>query len=176
MECVILVDEADNERGTMPKMEAHVEGKLHRAFSIFIFNTDGELLLQQRSADKYHSGSKWTNTCCSHPRKGETTMEAAHRRLAEEMGMESSLTQVFSFLYRADLDNGIIEHEYDHVFFGTTDQLPVINPAEVAAYRYIKMEELLKELTLNPDQYTEWLKISMDQVMECYTKYFEIYG
>lgn len=174
-ESVILVDGEDNEIGTMPKMEAHVSGKLHRAFSVFIFNNRGALLLQQRSHDKYHSGGLWTNTCCSHPRQGELTADAAHRRLAEEMGMESSLEHVFSFLYRAELAHGIIEHEYDHVFFGTTNQLPIINQEEVAAYRYVDMDELWKEIRLNPEQYTEWLKIAMGQVMECYTKYFKAY-
>lgn len=171
-ECVILVDEKDNEIGIMPKMEAHIKGQLHRAFSVFIFNSSGELLLQQRAYDKYHSGGKWTNTCCSHPRKGESTFDAAHRRLAEEMGMQSHLSPAFNFLYKAEVMNGIIENEYDHVFFGTTDQLPTINTAEVAAYKYVKMADLMEEMTVHPDRYTEWLKICFDRVMECYLKIF----
>lgn len=171
-EHVILVDADDNQVGLMPKMEAHLLGKLHRAFSVFIFNTQGELLLQQRAHDKYHSADKWTNTCCSHPRESEENIDAAHRRLAEEMGMECNLVHVFSFVYYAELNNGIVENEYDHVFFGVTDQLPIINPNEVAAFKYMKMDNLLADITFHPDQYTEWIKICFDRVMECYTKRF----
>lgn len=172
-EKVILVDVNDREIGLMPKMEAHIKGKLHRAFSIFIFNTKGELLLQQRAPDKYHSGGKWTNTCCSHPRSGEETMKAAHRRLMEEMGMKCSISHEFSFMYQAEVMEGIIENEYDHVFFGITDQLPTINPAEVFAYKYMGMTDLLNEIVTDPEQYTEWLKICIDRVMERYSKIFE---
>lgn len=171
---VILVDIDDKEIGRMPKMEAHILGKLHRAFSVFIFNTKGELLLQQRAFDKYHSGGEWTNTCCSHPKPGEVTINAAHRRLQEEMGMQSVLSPVFSFSYRAILKQGIVEHEYDHVFFGVTDQVPIVNPTEVNAYQYIKMALLQEDLTSNPDKYTAWLKICFDRVMECYTDSFEL--
>jgi isopentenyl-diphosphate delta-isomerase len=171
-ENVILVDVNDKQIGVMPKMEAHIEGKLHRAFSVFVFNTKGELLLQQRAHDKYHSGGKWTNTCCSHPRLGEETTDAAHRRLMEEMGMTCDISPEFSFLYKADVMEGIIEYEYDHVFFGITDQLPVINTAEVAAYKYIQMADLLNDINTQPEKYTEWLKICFDRVMECYSKIF----
>src|SRR3954468_18060458 len=128
---VILVDEYDNEIGTMPKMEAHLKGKLHRAFSVFIFNAEGDLLLQQRALDKYHSGGKWTNTCCSHPRPGEDTLTAANRRLREEMGMNAELSHAFSFTYQADLLDGLTENEFDHVYFGISDDAPVMNPEEV---------------------------------------------
>jgi len=172
-EKVILVDINDNQIGLMSKMEAHVKGELHRAFSIFIFNSRGELLLQQRAHDKYHSGGKWTNTCCSHPRAGEETIAAAHRRLMEEMGMSCRITYEFSFLYQAEVMEGLIENEYDHVFFGITDQLPTINTTEVATYRYVKMTDLLNEINTDPEKYTEWLKICYDQVMERYTKMFD---
>ncbi len=167
-ESVILVDADDNEIGTMQKMEAHVLGKLHRAFSVFIFNTKGELLLQQRAIDKYHSGGKWTNTCCSHPRMGETTLAAAHRRLKEEMGMECKLTYAFNFTYRADVMEGIYEHEYDHVYFGVTNTIPAPEPEEVSAYRYMNMKVLENELQINPELYTEWLKICFQLVKNCY--------
>lgn len=169
---VILVDVNNRAIGVMPKMEAHIQGKLHRAFSVFIFNTKGELLLQQRALDKYHSAGKWTNTCCSHPKPDEETINAAHRRLMEEMGMECELYPVFNFQYRAEVTEGIIENEYDHVFFGTTDQVPVINPLEVVAYRYINMNDLPDEIATQPDQYTEWLKICLIRVMECYSRIF----
>lgn len=171
-EYVILVDAEDNELGKMPKMEAHLEGKLHRAFSIFIFNSKGQLLLQQRALDKYHSGGKWTNTCCSHPRPGEETLDAAHRRLEEEMGMRAELKHVFSFTYMADLLDGISEYEFDHVFFGLSDELPVINTAEVASYEYMDMKVLAHELSGYPEKYTAWLKICFARVVNSYNEMF----
>jgi isopentenyl-diphosphate delta-isomerase len=167
-ETVILVDHDDQEIGTMEKMEAHVEGRLHRAFSVFIFNTKGELLLQQRAAGKYHSGGKWTNTCCSHPRQGETTLNAAHRRLNEEMGLASELNFVFAFEYRAVVQKDIIENEYDHVFFGINDALPKPDQEEVSSFKYIKMVDLATELKNNPDNYTKWLAICFEEVMAHY--------
>lgn len=172
IENVILVDQYDNEIGIMPKMEAHLEGKLHRAFSVFIFNSRGELLLQQRALDKYHSGGKWTNTCCSHPRLGEETIVAAHRRLQEEMGMKCELHYGFNFIYQADFLDGIAEHEFDHVFFGLSDEQPIINTSEVAAYQYIKMEDLEQDINQNPDKYTAWLKICFSKVLESYLQIF----
>lgn len=166
MEEVILVDDQDRPIGTMEKMEAHAKGQLHRAFSIFVFNSDGELLLHQRAFDKYHSGGLWTNTCCSHPRPGESVLEAGHRRLMEEMGMACDLQERFSFVYRSELDQGLIEHELDHVMFGVSDDLPVLNPEEVAAYRYASLEEISEEMADDPDLFTEWFKICFAEVLK----------
>lgn len=168
IEEVILVDENDQELGLMEKMEAHLKGHLHRAFSVFIFNTRGELLLQKRSGDKYHSAGKWTNTCCSHPRHGEKTLDAANRRLKEEMGMSCTLVYGFSFLYKATLEDGIFEHEYDHVFFGISDSLPFPDPTEVASFKYVNMNLLLNDINANSEEYTAWLKICFHRVMETY--------
>ena len=170
-ELVILVDTNDSPIGQMEKLEAHQKGELHRAFSIFIFNTKGELLLQQRALDKYHSGGLWTNTCCSHPRPGEDNLAAANRRLKEEMGMKANLTPAFSFKYRAEFESGLIEHEYDHVFFGKSDLLPVINKEEVEQYKYINLDTLKQELLLYPDHYTPWLKICLEKVIEQFKSY-----
>lgn len=170
-ERVILVDTNDSPIGQMEKLEAHQKGELHRAFSIFIFNTKGELLLQQRALDKYHSGGLWTNTCCSHPRPGEDNLAAANRRLKEEMGMKANLTPAFSFTYRAEFESGLIEHEYDHVFFGKSDLLPVINKEEVEQYKYINLDTLKQELLLYPDHYTPWLKICLEKVIEQFKSY-----
>ncbi|MFD2287463.1 isopentenyl-diphosphate Delta-isomerase [Pedobacter petrophilus] len=165
-ERVILVDINDSPIGEMGKLEAHQKGELHRAFSIFIFNSKGELLLQQRALDKYHSGGLWTNTCCSHQRPGEDNLDAANRRLMEEMGMKVNLTGVFNFTYRAEFENGLIEHEFDYVFFGKSDLLPVINKEEVEHYKYISMDLLEKELLHHQNHYTPWLKICLDRVIE----------
>ncbi|MFW0715380.1 isopentenyl-diphosphate Delta-isomerase [Pedobacter sp. N23S346] len=165
-EQVILVDVNDSPIGQMGKLEAHQKGELHRAFSIFIFNTKGELLLQQRALDKYHSGGLWTNTCCSHPRPGEDNLAAANRRLMEEMGMKADLTGVFNFTYRAEFESGLIEHEYDHVFFGKSDLLPIINKEEVERYKYMNLNTLKQELLIHPSQYTPWLRICLDKVIE----------
>lgn len=167
---VILVDHSDRFLGTMPKLQAHIEGKLHRAFSIFIFNRAGELLLQQRAFGKYHSAGKWTNTCCSHPRPGEETIAAAKRRLKEEMGMKCEIHPVFSFSYLAEFENGLTENEYDHVYFGVSDVIPQPNPAEVAAFSYINMEKLQNNLIQEEEKYTEWLKICFKEVMVHYKK------
>ncbi len=167
---MILVDRDDQETGTMEKMEAHLQGRLHRAFSVFIFNKKGELLLQQRAAGKYHSGGKWTNTCCSHPRPGETNIDAAHRRLQEEMGMAAELNFAFSFIYRAVIQDDIIENEFDHVFFGITDELPVPNSDEVSAFKCITMPQLAAELKNNPGNYTTWLAICFDEVKAHYAQ------
>ncbi|MBY0541991.1 MAG: isopentenyl-diphosphate Delta-isomerase [Sphingobacteriaceae bacterium] len=165
-EQVILVDIEDLAIGTMNKMPAHEQGALHRAFSIFIFNGEGELLLQQRALDKYHSAGKWTNTCCSHPRPGELTLDAAKRRLKEEMGMECELTYGFNFLYKAVFANDLIEHEIDHVFFGISDENPIINLEEVASFKYVKLAELDKNIIENPDDYTAWLKVCFNKVLD----------
>ncbi len=158
-ENVILVDERDEPIGTMEKLEAHRKGVLHRAISVFIFNREGRLLLQQRALHKYHSGGLWTNTCCSHPAPGESTHAAAHRRLQEEMGMEIPLTFAFTFLYHAPFANGLVEHELDHVFIGYTDASPVINPEEVAQSRWVSLAEIDAEVASNPEAYTAWFKL-----------------
>ncbi len=160
---VILVDENDNPIGTMPKMEAHEKAMLHRAFSVFILNANDEVLLQQRANDKYHSAGLWTNTCCSHPHPGEDTLGAARRRLKEEMGMEADLQFVFKFMYKAPFDNLLTEHEIDHVFIGKTDQLPAINPEEVASYKYMKPEEIKLDMEQNPQSYTVWFRIIFNE-------------
>ena len=166
MEKVILVDKTDHPIGEMEKQEAHIKGVLHRAFSIFIFNSKGEVLLQQRAFHKYHSGGLWTNTCCSHPRNGETTIQAANRRLKEEMGMSCALTEEFTFIYKAKLDNDLYEHELDHVLFGTTDLLPQINKEEVAGYKYSSFQDIQQEMNDYPEKYTAWFKICFDEVIK----------
>ena len=164
MELVILVDKDDKEIGSMEKMEAHEKGLLHRAFSIFLFNDKNELLLQQRATSKYHSGGLWTNTCCSHPRKGESVLEAADRRLMEEMGIEATMHSEFSFIYKAELDNDLTEHELDHVVMGKFNGTPSINPDEVEAWKYVSMTEIEADMKTNPENYTAWFKIVFDEV------------
>ncbi len=162
MENVILVDEKDNQVGLMPKLEAHQKGLLHRAFSVFIFNSDYKLLLQKRASSKYHSGGLWTNTCCSHPRDGEDIIDAANRRLNEEMGIKTSLRKVFDFIYTAELDNNLIENEFDHVFYGVYDIDPIINKDEAEDFKWVDMEKLKNDIENNKDQYTVWFKIAFD--------------
>jgi isopentenyl-diphosphate delta-isomerase len=161
----MLVNTGGQMTGTMDKMAAHRKGELHRALSVFIFNTRGELLLQQRAMNKYHSGGKWSNTCCSHPRLGEKTEDAAHRRLTEEMGIACDLEELFAFTYRHEFSNGLIEHEYDHVFIGFSDQQPDPDPAEVADFRYIDPDLLAVELQNTPGNYSAWLDVCFDQVL-----------
>ena len=159
-ENVILVDKNDNQVGLMPKLEAHQKGLLHRAFSIFIFNSKYELLLQKRASTKYHSGGLWTNTCCSHPREGEETLDAANRRLIEEMGIQTSLRKVHDFIYRAELDNDLTEHEFDHVFYGVYNEDPIINKGEADDFKWIDMDSLNKDIRTNGNNYTVWFKIA----------------
>ncbi len=168
MEQVILVDTHDEDMGIMEKMEAHELGILHRAFSIFIFNKKGELLLQQRAFDKYHSGGLWTNTCCSHPRPQENIASAAHRRLQEEMGFDTDLNHAFSFIYKVGLDHGLTEHEYDHVFTGIYEAEIVANKDEVAAYTYKSIQSISSEIELQPQQFTEWFKIAFERVVQVF--------
>jgi isopentenyl-diphosphate delta-isomerase len=166
---VILIDENDQMTGTMDKQAAHIKGgHLHRAVSVFIFNSNGELLLQQRAADKYHSAGKWSNTSCSHPGLGEQTSDAAYRSLNNEMTMLCVIDFVFSFTYRVELENGLTEYEFDHVYFGISDDIPEPNPLEVADFRYISMEKLVTELNENPEKYSKWLGICYDRVLEQY--------
>lgn len=162
---VIMVDTHDNDLGVMEKMEAHEKGVLHRAFSIFIFNSNGEMLLQRRALSKYHSPGLWTNTCCSHPYPGESNELAASRRLMEEMGMSCVLTKAFDFIYKADLDRDLVEHEFDHVFFGTSDASPVINESEVSEWKWMRVYDIHIDVQLNPSAYTEWFKIALPEVM-----------
>lgn len=169
-EKVILVDEHDKETGTMEKIQAHVEAKLHRAFSVFIFNSEGELMLQQRALSKYHSPGLWTNTCCSHPRPGESTEMAAHRRMVEEMGFDCSFKEAFTFVYKAPFSNELTEHEFDHVFIGISNQLPVLNKDEVAAYRFATLEEIRTEMEEDPERFTIWFRIAFDRVEEYFKK------
>ena len=161
-ENVILVDEKDNQVGLMPKLEAHQKGLLHRAFSVFIFNSDYKLLIQKRASSKYHSGGLWTNTCCSHPRDGEDTADAANRRLYEEMGIKTSLRKVYEFIYRAELDNNLIENEFDHVFYGIYNDDPILNTDEADDFKWIDMETLKNDIDNNADKYTVWFKIAFD--------------
>lgn len=170
MKMLILVDENDNEIGTEEKMKAHREGKLHRAFSIFVFNSDGELLLQKRAPDKYHSGGLWTNTCCSHPTPGEEMTSTVHRRLEEEMGFDCELKKAFHFIYRAELTNGLVEHEYDHVFSGIYDGKVRPNPKEVMDFRWVDLNALEKDLAAHPEVYTPWLRDSFFKILSVRTK------
>jgi isopentenyl-diphosphate delta-isomerase len=162
-EHVILVDENDQQIGLMEKIEAHEKALLHRAFSVFIFNEKGELMLQQRAASKYHSPLLWTNTCCSHQREGESNVKAGRRRLQEEMGFVTDITEVFSFIYKAPFDNGLTEHEFDHVMIGRYDVAPILNEEEAEAYKWMKMEDVKKDIEDNPSIYTAWFKIIFEK-------------
>lgn len=168
-EFVVLVNQNDQKLGLMEKQQAHIAGLLHRAFSVFVFNSKGELMIQQRAASKYHSPTLWTNTCCSHPRDNETYEQAAHRRLEEEMGFDCELEYKFNFIYKAHLENDLIEHELDHVFIGTFDDEPKLNPDEVMAYRWVELDDLKKDMEKNPQNYTAWFKI----IFEHYVSYIE---
>ena len=165
MEKVILVDKNDNSQGIMEKMEAHEKGLLHRAFSVFIFNKKNELMIQKRALTKYHSPGLWTNTCCSHPREGEKTIDAAHRRMVEEMGFDCDISEVFSFTYKADVGQGLTEHEFDHVFIGKYNDAPNINHEEVNDWKFVSMAEIKKNMQQSPEQYTVWFRIAFDEVM-----------
>ena len=164
MEQVILVDENDRQVGLMEKQAAHVNPHLHRAFSIFIFNSKGELLMQQRALSKYHSPGLWTNTCCSHPRDGETLTEATSRRLMEEMGMTCEMHEVYTFIYKAPVGQGLTEHEFDHVWIGRSDDTPQINREEVESWKYMSLSDLKKDIQLHPELYTEWFKITFEEM------------
>lgn len=163
-ELVVLVNENDEVVGSCEKLKAHQTGVLHRAFSIFIFNNNNELMLQQRALDKYHSAGLWTNTCCSHQRPNETTLEAAHRRLKEEMGFDCDLYEKFNFVYQAHLENNLIEHELDHVLFGNYNANPTINPSEAANWKWVSISELKQSIDQSPEHYTAWLKIIVPQL------------
>ena len=165
IEKVILVDLDDNPIGEAEKLDAHQQDLLHRAFSIFIFDKENRLLIQQRAQDKYHSGSLWTNTCCGHPRPGEETLAAAHRRLYEEINFDCPLQQITKFIYHAQLDNNLTEHEIDNVFVGIYDGPVNPNPIEIMNYEWKKIGQLKNELQLTPENFTEWFKICFDDVI-----------
>lgn len=165
-EKVILVDENDNQIGLMPKMEAHEKAVLHRAFSVFIFNDKNELMLQQRALHKYHSPGLWTNTCCSHQRDGESNIEAGKRRLNEEMGFVADLRETTSFVYKAPFDNGLTEHELDHVMIGNYNEEPIINKDEVASWKWMLLEDVKVDIALRPEKYTAWFKIIFEKFYE----------
>ncbi len=158
---VILVNENDEPIGSMQKLQAHLEARLHRAFSVLIFNSEGKLLLQQRALGKYHTPGLWTNTCCSHPFPNEDTERAAERRLQDEMGMSANLSYLFKFTYKHKFENELTEHETDHVFIGFTDARPIINKEEVNNYKYMYLDDIKSDIALHPEQYTAWFRIIM---------------
>jgi isopentenyl-diphosphate delta-isomerase len=162
MEEVILVDSNDTAIGTMEKLEAHRKGILHRAFSVLLFNSQGEILLQKRSKEKYHSGGLWTNTCCSHPLPGEKIEEAAGRRLKEEMGIDLQPSFAYKFIYKTPLDHNLTEHELDHVFIGTYDGSPAVNKNEVEDWKFVNFQWLKSDIKNNPDHYTYWFKLILN--------------
>jgi isopentenyl-diphosphate delta-isomerase len=162
-EQVILVNEHDEPIGLMPKMEAHEKALLHRAFSVFVLNSNNEIMLQQRAAEKYHSPLLWTNTTCSHQRDGETNIQAGTRRLQEEMGFTTPLKELFSFIYKAPFDNGLTEHEYDHVMIGYYNDAPQINPEEAESWKWMAIEAVKDDMQASPGSYTVWFRIIFDE-------------
>lgn len=162
-ENVILVNQNDEQIGLMPKMEAHEKAVLHRAFSVFVLNDKNEIMLQQRASQKYHSPLLWTNTCCSHQRDGESNIQAGSRRLFEEMGFKTGLKELFHFIYKAPFDNGLTEHELDHVMIGYYNDEPKINPDEVESWKWMSIEDVQKDMQLHPEIYTVWFKIIFDE-------------
>ena len=169
-EMVILVDKHDNQLGLMEKIEAHKKAVLHRAFSVFILNDNNELLIQQRALSKYHSPALWTNTCCSHPRDGESVLDAGARRLKEEMGFETELDSLLSFIYRAKFDNGLTEHEFDHVLFGYYNDDPSINKLEVMDWKWVNLDFLKNDIITNSELYTIWFKIIFEKFYKNFNK------
>ena len=170
---LILVDENDKRWGKLEKSLVHELGLLHRAFSIFILNNKGELLIQQRADEKYHSPGLWTNTCCSHPRFNEEMVDAIERRLKEEMGMKCKTEFAFSFIYKVKFENGLTEYEYDHVYIGISDELPIPEKSEVKNWKYINLSELSSDILNHPENYTEWLKICLPKANELLTSTFK---
>ncbi len=161
---VVLVDTKDKEIGLMDKLEAHQKGLLHRAFSVFIFNSSDEFLLQRRATSKYHSAGLWSNTCCSHPDPDETIIEASERRLKEEMGLSvASIHELYQLIYKVEFDNGLTEHELDHVLVGYTDELPILNAVEASEWKYISYDDLKKDILENPDRYTFWFRVIFEK-------------
>jgi isopentenyl-diphosphate delta-isomerase len=163
VEKVVLVDENDNVLGSMEKIEAHEKALLHRAFSVFVINSKNQVMLQRRALSKYHSPGLWTNTCCSHPRVGESYFEGANRRLMEEMGMKCELKDEFNFIYKAEFDNGLTEHELDHVFVGYSEEEPILNKDEVDSWKWMDLDELKRDIVENPEEYTVWFRIIFER-------------
>lgn len=170
VEYVILVNNNDQSLGAMEKMEAHEKGVMHRAFSVFIFNSKGEMLLQKRADEKYHSAGLWSNAACSHPHTDEKTADAAHRRLQEEMGFDCEIEEAFSFTYKAHVGDGLTEHEYDHVFVGHSDAKPVPDPDEVSDWKYVDFDWLLEDIDNHPDDYTVWFRIAVKELKKNLSK------
>ena len=168
---IILVNEQDEQTGTAEKMDAHYKALLHRAFSVFIFNSRGEMLLQQRALSKYHSGGLWTNACCSHPRPGEQTADAASRRLFEEMGFHTPLSKVFNFTYKASFENGLTEHEFDHVFTGTYDGFIKPDSSEVSNYCFKSMDDIEASLQTHASHFTPWFYIAFPKIKSWYQQH-----
>ena len=167
---VVLVDKSGNQIGLMPKLEAHQKGILHRAFSIFLFNSENQILLQKRSLIKYHSAGLWTNTCCSHPRDGEDIIDAGKRRLYEEMGIKTELKKEFEFTYNVVLENGLTEHEFDHVLIGNFNGTPILNKDEVEDWKWMSLEEIEKDINENKEDYTVWFVIAFDYFYKNFKK------
>ncbi len=163
---VILVDINDRETGRMEKLEAHRKGILHRAFSVFIFNNGGDMLIHQRADGKYHGGGLWTNACCSHPLPGETLEEAVYRRLGQEMGLTCRVRKAFDFIYRAEVENGLIEHELDHVFVGVTDAVPQPDKEEVQDWKWADPAKILDDIRIHPENYTVWFAMTLQRVLD----------
>jgi isopentenyl-diphosphate delta-isomerase len=170
---VILVDEKDHPKGTMEKMEAHEKGLLHRAFSVFIFNRRGDMLLQRRALKKYHSGGLWTNACCSHPNPDEDVHHAAVRRLKEELGFETILQKAFEFTYRSEYSNGLTENEFDHVFTGEYNGAIQADPKEVSDYCYKSIEDIRQSLSTNPEKFTTWFHIAFPKIENWWNEYYK---
>jgi isopentenyl-diphosphate Delta-isomerase len=173
LEYVVLVNEQDKATGTMEKMEAHKKGVLHRAFSVFIFNSKGEMLLQQRALNKYHSGGLWTNACCSHPKPDEDTADAALRRLQEEMGFTTELEKIFDFVYQAEFDNGLTEHEFDHVFAGEYEGPIEFDKQEVMDYCYKRLEDIRLLLKEHPQKFTQWFHLAFPRIEEWWQLHYK---
>ena len=166
MSNVILVDSSDSQTGTINKLEAHQKGLLHRAYSVFLFNEQNQLLLQKRAESKYHSGGLWSNTCCSHPVPGQFLIRSAQERLMEEMGIRTSLTPLFSFTYKTAFENGLIENEYDHVLIGHFNASPLPNPSEVSNWRYASLEQIKSEIEIAPETFTYWFTLVYEKVFK----------
>lgn len=169
---VILVDENDRPTGVMEKQEAHEKGVLHRAITVYIFNSRRQLLLQQRACGKYHSGGLWSNTCCSHPAPGEDSLQAAYRRLYQEMGLRCALTPMFTLTYCLPLENGLTEHEVGHVYFGLTDDIPQANPDEAAGFQYLSLDQISQRIAASPEAFTSWFRLTFSRIPAYWAQFY----